>query len=1031
MPSAASVNDASFPIQIQEELLNQVRYWTSQAEMKEKLNTEYDTKITEQERIIDALNKQRRLREESEERQKEDQWNLELQNQELRNQNSELQAQLTKANYENAKVQKAFATATEQVEQLKEKEEKTADQLELTKTKFEQDMTATRKQMAGIQREKSDLLAKVEDLNATMVIQQQKLSKKATLEAIAQAQELEEKEKEKENTAAPPVLIVSPARTLSTEESATTVAVAAIVAPVTEPKIASLARETSFAHQQSIISELQTKLTKEITEKEELLNVKEELLEEKEELVKMLADREETIETMRLEGVAAFEPDSHSNRSSMALLGGVGSRHPSEMGLLDETEATDPQDLSMTMPDSGSREFNSGQASPFPAGGLFAELAQATSHSNMKPPAEYRDQEVMTEPIESWIHTVPGISDLLNSASASQPLPETSTAETAPAANQVEASEHGAADVETIEGKPGTETKPIAALDSIATSPEVEALGIAAATETMQNNSSEAGDDQALSNDSSMDEPVPRIKSGVAVDEERRHTCDMSQSLEEPSTSAIPPVPQIHKELSTEHPASGDAEDKEFRVSFGSAFGGDPSATDTGRIRSVYTDSSLTDDQRAEAVEPIAEEPEDETVAGAVAVAAAAAAASKVGKQKATSTSEGVASSTVATRDQNGQVAADEFANQKENKQNNSSSTPEDEDQEVVVPSTSQQPARPAGTTVVSVTSHSTYLYDQNSSQVQVSHPNSNTHYHHAITDSTGATIDHQPNYRGSPNGSISSMSTDYNHGGHYRNGRRMSGSSNYDATPTDPTMIQLITQTMIGDYLWKYTRKRMAMGEKSHRRYVWVHPYTKTLYWSLANPGAEGSREQRAKSAFIVAVYPVIDDNPSSQNSDLPNVSLVIQTTNRNLKLRAPTREKHELWLQSISYLLSRPTTPGGDISSDNQTWTEVQANNNGRGASTPALVTNDAVSNLRQSERANNSLRKKGSMTRLQSIFGRNSGPASPVSNSVGSPRVGLSRLASSRSHSGITTTAAATNGVETGAEAGLENAGLANSD
>jgi len=66
MNSAPSANDAAFPLQIQEELLNQVRYWTSQAEMKEKLNQEYDLKITEQERIIDALNKQRRLREENE-----------------------------------------------------------------------------------------------------------------------------------------------------------------------------------------------------------------------------------------------------------------------------------------------------------------------------------------------------------------------------------------------------------------------------------------------------------------------------------------------------------------------------------------------------------------------------------------------------------------------------------------------------------------------------------------------------------------------------------------------------------------------------------------------------------------------------------------------------------------------------------------------------------------------------------------------------------------------------------------------------
>lgn len=66
MNSAPSTNDAAFPLQIQEELLNQVRYWTTQAELKEKLNQEYDLKINEQERIIDALNKQRRLREESE-----------------------------------------------------------------------------------------------------------------------------------------------------------------------------------------------------------------------------------------------------------------------------------------------------------------------------------------------------------------------------------------------------------------------------------------------------------------------------------------------------------------------------------------------------------------------------------------------------------------------------------------------------------------------------------------------------------------------------------------------------------------------------------------------------------------------------------------------------------------------------------------------------------------------------------------------------------------------------------------------------
>ena len=45
-------------------------------------------------------------------------------------------------------------------------------------------------------------------------------------------------------------------------------------------------------------------------------------------------------------------------------------------------------------------------------------------------------------------------------------------------------------------------------------------------------------------------------------------------------------------------------------------------------------------------------------------------------------------------------------------------------------------------------------------------------------------------------------------------------------------------------------------MSEKRHRRYVWVHPYTKTIYWSQYNPGAEGTREQRAKSGKIDRLF-------------------------------------------------------------------------------------------------------------------------------------------------------------------------------
>ncbi|KAG9068331.1 hypothetical protein KI688_010597 [Linnemannia hyalina] len=1098
MNSAPSTNDAAFPLQIQEELLNQVRYWTTQAELKEKLNQEYDLKINEQERIIDALHKQRRLREESEERQKEDQWNLELQNQELRNQNVDLQAQLSKATHENAKVQKAFATATEQVEQLKDKEEKTSGQLEITKSRHEQDMATMRKHMAGIQREKSDLLTKVEDLNATMTQQQRKLAKRATLDAIALAQEAEEKAAEPAVEA--PVLIQAPAKTVSSEE----VVVPAIVAPaVVEPKVASLARETSFAHQQSIISELQSKLSKEITEKEELITEKEELLVkkeellvEKEELVKMLADREETIETMRLEGVAVFEPTPLNEKSSLGLQG-HGSHNGSDTDVLDDVDGYDHRDLSMSLSESGSRDFSNGRGSPFPTGGLFAELAQATSTPNIKAAAEYKDQEVMTEPIESWIHTVPGFvpptngvtpsphADSLDkdavegnstvdaettvegkdAADAEKTVEDKEAAEAhksdqaKTAVNGVSSSTPDSDNMETvaeakddiseavITGKPGTETKHIP-IDTAPTVPTTDIPAVAAAaavvipavvaatvepaqddavspsptsTETVPAPTTAESADATLTNDVQYTpspaahstegdvEPTAdksaRRASKSSVEEERRHTCDMSQTISEPAdVESPPPVPAVPADLA--EPVMDNPEDRESRVSFGSAFGGDQNATDTGRIKSIYQDNasspaaSLEQSQDHTKAASIYEQTKGEEKHSKLETAAPLAAAAAVA---AVATAAAAANSST---DQNNVSSAEE-----------STPTPAHfaaTEKEVALPSVTAQTEQPSiaagevplsrpSTTVVEVSSHTTYTYAAPStSQVNLTPLNngvgSTTHPHHVITDSSGVTIGRHPDYRPSPNGSISSMSTDYNQDGYLRNGRRMSNSSNFDLTPTDPTMIQLITQTMIGDYLWKYTRRRITtmMNEKMHWRYVWIHPYTKTLHWSLKNPGSGGSTLQSGKSGLIVAVTQITEEVP---NSDLPTVSLMIQTTSRNVKLKAPTREKHDLWFRSLSYLLSRPSSPGADSPGDNQTWSEVQANHRpSTSRSTPSLPTNDAVMTLRQSEMGGSTLRKKSSLARIQGAFRRSStsrdvsSSTSPnTTSAVGSPRIG----------------------------------------
>jgi hypothetical protein len=129
-------------------------------------------------------------------------------------------------------------------------------------------------------------------------------------------------------------------------------------------------------------------------------------------------------------------------------------------------------------------------------------------------------------------------------------------------------------------------------------------------------------------------------------------------------------------------------------------------------------------------------------------------------------------------------------------------------------------------------------------------------------------------------------------------------------STVTDPRMIQALTQTMIGEYMWKYTRQRTGGGGRGdgfsgsrHQRYFWVHPYTRTLYWSEQNPTAGGKGAMRAKSVAIDSVEVVDDDNPAP--AGVYGRSILVHTPGRTLKLTAPNGLRHETWFSAMSYLL------------------------------------------------------------------------------------------------------------------------------
>lgn len=123
----------------------------------------------------------------------------------------------------------------------------------------------------------------------------------------------------------------------------------------------------------------------------------------------------------------------------------------------------------------------------------------------------------------------------------------------------------------------------------------------------------------------------------------------------------------------------------------------------------------------------------------------------------------------------------------------------------------------------------------------------------------------------------------------------------------TDPRMIQAITQTMIGEYLWKYTRKtgRNEQSNTRHKRFFWVHPYTRTLYWSEHDPSAGSKNMMKAKSMSIEGVRVITDDNTNPPG--LHRKSIIVITPGREIVFTAPTGQRHETWFNALSYLLLR----------------------------------------------------------------------------------------------------------------------------
>ena len=151
-------DDMEFAAEIGQHLLIEVRRLQSLLTEKDdqirKLQLDHDNKSSIHDDYLLRLSNL----EQSVERYKEDNWNLEMQNQEVQQLNNQFQDQLTKIESEKNKLIKTVQISKDSIDEKRQDFEKLNNDFESLKQKFETETALARKDRATFSREKSDLI---------------------------------------------------------------------------------------------------------------------------------------------------------------------------------------------------------------------------------------------------------------------------------------------------------------------------------------------------------------------------------------------------------------------------------------------------------------------------------------------------------------------------------------------------------------------------------------------------------------------------------------------------------------------------------------------------------------------------------------------------------------------------------------------------------------------------------------------------------------------------------------------------------
>ncbi|ODV61730.1 uncharacterized protein ASCRUDRAFT_75021 [Ascoidea rubescens DSM 1968] len=162
---------------------------------------------------------------------------------------------------------------------------------------------------------------------------------------------------------------------------------------------------------------------------------------------------------------------------------------------------------------------------------------------------------------------------------------------------------------------------------------------------------------------------------------------------------------------------------------------------------------------------------------------------------------------------------------------------------------------------------------------------------------------------------------------------RSLLATMNNESVVSLESNIGSITQTVIGEFLYKYYRTLgplSVISENRHKRFFWVHPYTLTLYWSDGNPICDDPTNTRVKAIAISGVESVEDNNPLPPG--LYHRSIVIYSGYLEIKISCPSKERYNVWLNSLQFLIEKnpnkpkPSTTSGYMNTFKKTRSRSQ---------------------------------------------------------------------------------------------------------